>query len=325
MFAIATVNQPMMQKGNHKMTIKTYKDFPDFYANPFIQSIAKNKKWTVSTPDKVPIDMVRLKYENEIYGAFLPNDLCLTTLENVVNEIPTANNNAYYFDYLEDNAIVLDVEPKCPEAIKQQFMQMNYIYGETSMSGKGIHLIFNIPKCIEKYPIAQQKIALKEKHGYYEILLCHYVTFTRNMLPPATGHDTIDNVFETLCRQQKESNRKATDVEIDKPEIPKEERLLQTLSHLNYSKKPEDFYDDMSKYEYGLTGFFYNKLKRQIALPHYLTHTYTDNEKAWLLYQITSEKLPHRAKHDETRDGLPWLLYLAEEIIAKDTKKKKKK
>ena len=47
-------------------------------------------------------------------------------------------------------------------------------------------------------------------------------------------------------------------------------------------------YDDMSKYEYGLTGFFYNKLKRQIALPHYLTHTYTDNEKAWLLYQITS-------------------------------------
>ena len=297
--------------------------FPTFRENTFIQTIANDKRWTVSTADKVPIDMHILKYRNEIKGAFHASDLCLMTLDEVNEIIPNASNHAYHFDYQITNAIVLDIEPKCPEILKKSFLEMNYIYGEISLSGKGLHLIFPVPECFDNYPIAQQKKVLKEEHGYYEFLLYHYVTFTHNMLPEATGTNTIDTVFETLCRKQKESVKTDTDINLTKPEIPKEKTLLKTLCHIEYKKTPNDFYGDMSKYEYGFTGFYHSKLKKQIQLPHYKSHTYTDNEKAWLLYEIAMQKLEHRANHDENRNGLPWLLYLAQEIIAKDITRNK--
>ena len=36
---------------------KTYKNFPEFYENKFIQSIKDIEKWTISDNEKMPIDM----------------------------------------------------------------------------------------------------------------------------------------------------------------------------------------------------------------------------------------------------------------------------
>ena len=97
--------------------------FPKFRENTFIQTIANDKRWTVSTADKVPIDMHILKYRNEIKGAFHASDLCLMTLDEVNELIPNASNHAYHFDYQITNAIVLDIEPKCPEILKRVFLK----------------------------------------------------------------------------------------------------------------------------------------------------------------------------------------------------------
>lgn len=301
---------------------KTFKDFPDFYNHPFIQSIANNQKWTVCDNNKKPIDMFSYMYKHQITGALFTNNLSLVSLPELCNIIPDATNNTYYMDALVDNFVVLDIEKTCPDKIKTKLLSTPYIYGETSLSGKGYHLIFSTPDCFKDYPIAQKKVVLREEHGYYEILLQHYVTFTRNMLPPATGTTSFENIFKQLAVNQKDTQKQNIDVQNLKPNnIPFENDILFILNHLSYKKTINDFYNDISKYEYGFVGFLYYKLKNLIKTPKYKkAHIYTANEKAWLLYLAASNQIPYRPKHDELRNNLPWLLYLAEEIIAKDIK-----
>lgn len=301
---------------------KTFHNFDDFYNHPFIKSITDNEKWTVSDKDKKPIDMFAYKYRQQITGALFTDNKSLVSLPELCELIPNARNNAYFMDSIVDKFVVLDIEPICPDTIKQKLLKTKYVYGEISMSGKGYHLIYPLPNCFSKYPIAQKKIVMKEEHGYYEILLQHYVTFTRNMLPDATGGEDFEKIFEELASTQKETIRKDIDVQELKPnDIPLEKDILITLNHLDYNKTPIDFYNDMSKYEYGFMGFLYYKLKKQLALQDYKEHKYSDNEKAWLLYTVAKNKIPKRQKHDEYRNNLPWLLYLASEIIAKDENK----
>lgn len=300
---------------------KTYKDFKDFYEHPFIKSIENDKKWTVSDNTKKPIDIDWYRCCHQITGAVFQDERSLVTLKELCETLPHATNNAYYMDALTDNFVVLDIEKTCPETIKQEFLKTPYIYGETSLSGKGIHLIYPLPKSFAKYPIAQKKVVMREKHGYYEILLQHYVTFTRNMIPKATGQsDAFERVFEKLASNQVETNKNDVDVNDLKPDaIYQEEHILQMLDTVTYRKTPSDFFDDMSKYEYGFVGYFYNKLKNLLDLKKYKdNHAYTENELAWLVYMAVEKKIPHRPKHEEIRDELPWLLYLAREIIAKD-------
>lgn len=301
---------------------KTFRDFNDFYNHPFIKSIADNEKWTVSDNNKRPIDMFVYKYRHEVTGAIFTDNKSLVSLSELCNLIPNAKNNAYFMDSLTDNFVVLDIEPTCPKDIKEKLLLTPYIYGEISLSGKGYHLIYPIPSCFSKYPIAQKKIVMKEKHGYYEILLQHYVTFTRNMLPSAIGTENFDPIFEELASIQIETKRKDTDIQELKPDdIPLEKDILITLFHLDYKKTPADFYNDLSKYEYGFIGFLYYHLKKQLDINKYKIHKYSDNEKAWLLYTVAKDKIPKRQKHEEYRNNLPWLLYLASEIIAKDENK----
>lgn len=303
---------------------KTFHDFPNFYNHPFIQSIANNKRWTVCDNNKRPIDMFSYMYQQKITGAIFTDEKSLVSLPELCDIIPDAANNTYYMDTLIDNFVVLDIEKTCPDNIKQKLLSTPYIYGEVSLSGKGYHLIFPLPECFSKYPIAQKKIVMKEQHGYYEILLQHYVTFTRNMLPPSPNTTSFETIFEELASIQTETVRKDIDIQTLQPaNIPFYNDILAVLSHMDYKKTPEDFCNDMSKYEYGFIGFFYRKLKNIISIKKYKVHNYTDNERAWILYTLTKDKIRYRPKHDEFRNNLPWLLYLSGEIIAKDNSNKK--
>lgn len=303
------------------ISFNPYEYFKDFYQNPFIQSIKDNKKWTISDKDKMPIDIYALIYQHQIIGAKYTNEICLTDLDTICKEVPTAANHAYYLDALIDGFVVLDIEPKCPDDLKEKFMNLDYIYGEISMSGNGIHLIFPLPDCISEYPIAQKKIVLKEKHGYYEILLNHYVTFTRNTIKPASGSEKFETIFRELAKEQVDySAEKDVDVsELEPENIPFKDDIISLLVKQNYKKTPDDFENDMSVYEFARIGFLHYKLKQILKVSRIKkAHTYTDNEKAWLLFEAASQVIPHRAKHDEKRLKLPWLLFVSQQVIAKD-------
>ena len=303
----------------------TWRDFPQFYNNPVIQKLAILENWTVSDKNKRPIDMRAFIDKQELWGAAFDRGYNpLVDLKTLCDAIPNATNNAYYLDAERDGIVILDIEPSCPDNIKELFMGLPYLYGEVSMSGRGIHLIFNLPRMIlARYPNAQQKLALKEEHGYYEILMNHMVTFTRNTLPPAEFKNDIsifENVFELLA-QQATKTIKAEQLDassLDVEAIPYARTIINVLMGQNYYKHLSDFKFDNSKYEYNMAFFYNQRLERMIGKEWtFKDHTYTAEERAVMIYEIVKQKIDHRAKHDSFRNGMPWLLYITSTMIAK--------
>ena len=326
--------------------IPTWEDFPAFYENPVIKMLGPKEKWTVSTtktPDwmttdnnKMPIDMWVLQHENRIAGAkYGEGHNPLVDLNTLCQLIPSATNNAYNLDAIEDGVVVLDIEPGCPDNLKNQFMKLPYIYAETSMSGQGIHMVFELPEdIINDYPDVKIKSYLREQNGYFEILLKHMVTFTRNALPPSQAVFDISafrNVFEMLAMQAKPSSKA---IEMGTPEesidgIPYAEDLLQELDEIQYAKTIEDFPQkakhstapyDYSAYEFGMCSFYYSQLKRIIQQEPYNTNTYTNEEMASIVYAKVANTVEPRSKHNQMRCGMPWLLFTATRAIAKSNK-----
>lgn len=300
----------------------TYQDFPEFYENEFIKAIAPNEKWTVSDKNKVPIDMYALINEEKIWGMSLDRGYNPFVDLKTLNEIlPNAANNAYYLDALSDGFVILDIEPICPDAIKNELIKMPYVYGETSMSGKGYHLAFPLPDLIKKYPAAINKLALKHENKYFEILMNHMVTFTRNVLParsPEYKLSDFENIFELLASKATETIISNVDIKIedmDTDNIPYFDNIMNVLENQTYGKIAEDFGNDLSRYEFGCIGFYSKLLSRLLPDSKYKDHTYTDEEKALILYSIATKKIPHRDKHESVRNGMPWLLYLATKQI----------
>lgn len=325
--------------------IMEYTDFADFYNNPVIRELAGNKRWTVSTTkeivdkngkkkSKMPIDMYELINNERVWGcAWNRGHHPLVDLQTVCDTLPTATNNAYMLDATEDGYVVLDVEGRCPEFMKKEFLKLPYLYGEISMSGYGLHLIFKLPKKIlAKYPNAMTKASLQSKNKDYEVLMAdHFVTFTRNTLPPASGERSVkdfEQIFEALCRiQRKTVQAESMNVkDIDTSKIKDFDKIMNYLRKQEYGKTIEDFqYEnktgyDNSAYEHYASRFYYTRLKKLLSNPAYTGTDYSDEDKAIIIYSIAKERIPYREKHDETRAGMPWLMFIVTRMIAKTDK-----
>ncbi len=309
------------------MSYHTIQDFPDFYNNEFIKSISHNKKWTVSDKNKRPIDMTALITKNKIWGAAYDRGYNpLVDLKTLTGFLPDATNNAYNLNAYEDGYVVLDIEPICPPEIKADLLKLPYIYGEKSMSGKGFHLVFPLPKEIcNKYPVIQNKTKLQRQDRYYEILLIHMITFTRNTIPFPDASlikdiDAFNKIFEDLAKTAKSSapvkHFIVSDIKTD--DIPMYDKTIAVLSSQIYDKKPINFYNDMSRYEFGMASFYYHKLKR--LQQHYSYASagirYSDEQTATIIYKLLSSKLEPREKHATLRHDMPYLLYIATSLIA---------
>ena len=319
----------------------SWKDFPEFYNNDVIKRLAPNPLWTVSTTKapkegektKMPVDMHALINLGKMWGvAFDRGWHPLLDLPTLCDVLPDAINNAYFLDARRDKIVVLDIEPTCPDSLKQQFLQLPFLYGETSMSGKGYHLIFDLPEDLfNKYPNAQKaSIHTEPKNGYYEILQNHTVTFTRNIVPRSDNPKNIQefrNLYEMIAMQQKPAvtyDRLIASKALE--DIPNAEKIIYDMKQITYKKTIKDFpkidratqqvvgYDN-SAYEFGMSGFYYRILQQ--VLPNYTGYEYTDEDKAVLIYTVVESMIEYRSKHDQTRNGMPWLLYIASTVIRK--------
>lgn len=308
-----------------------------FLNSPYIKSIAGQKRWTISDRNKRPLDIVRLLsqedpnnpghfYGDFIRGALYPDERCLVSLYELIDRMPNAANFACYTpDALYEGHVILDVEPSCDESFKNWFLQTDYIYGEYSMSGRGYHFVYKTPECFKNYPIAMTKAKIQSLKKDYEFMLGgHYLTFTANLLPPATGSRSIDHVFETLCSEQSLSEiAKDVNVMALKPEIPNEDMLLDGLLHYNRFKTLADFHNNFSSYEFSCCSRLFHQLKRLMKLPLYNPQQieYTENQMCWLVYMAAKNHIPFREKHNEYRvngnQKLPWLLWEATQVAAK--------
>ena len=303
-------------------------NYPEFYNHPVIRQIAADEKWTISTADKIPVDMYNLIYHRKVSGATFQDSRSLCTLDELIKALPHAPNHTYYLNAVESGFVIVDIEPSCPEEIKQELLQLPYLYGEVSNSGKGYHLVMPLPKNFNNYPDVTGKPAIKEKHGYYEILLNHYAMFTKRTIPKATGNKNFEQLYGELAAAQKPAKR--TDFYLndfdENIDIPEKDRLLNALSDTQPKKTLNDFNGDESRYEFAVAMVYNTKLatvilalKKQIKAQetNVQPHEYTKEERAYLIYSALKENLPYREKHNTIRQGLPWLLYLAQEVIAK--------
>lgn len=297
-----------------------YNMFPAFYGNPMIQDLAGKPYWTISDNSKKPIDMGALRVEQKLVGCLNYEDSTVTIRE-LLELIPNASNHAYRLDSDRDGYVCLDIEPSCPENIKKKLLQLNYVYGETSLSGKGLHLFFEEPDIIQKYPEALKKTVLKEKHKYYEVLRDHTVTFTRNVLRRPKGTKDFAELYEKLCKEVKPTVIKEFDYTSIEPEIERFDEIAMYLiqSTSQYTKTVDYFHGDHSALEFGFFAFVYRRLNNLLSTGLFKDTQYDDNQRMWILYLVCKDHLPfpHRKKHDEQRAGMPWLLYLCHEVIAK--------
>lgn len=323
---------------------KAIHDYPNFYNNPLIKLISKKPKWSFSNPEsKKPINVSDLKMllnsrdtRINVHGADFHKPDNMTTLDDLIDSVPNLPNHAYYLDCKTDGFIVLDIEKTCPKKLKDAFLKLPYLYGEYSLSGKGIHLIAPLPKNFKDFPDYMDQPKLQEKNHYYEILLTHWVTFTRNTLPKPMSKGEAGYTYEDIYKHLVSENHTAHNVNLDdfmdkKPKIKNEDAILSLMDEFKYSKTVEDFpqvgrLGDYSKYEFGMAAFLYWHMKYLIKnTPIFDVKDYNDNSYAWMVYELLQKRLEHRSKHDTFREGMPFLLFIAASAIAKSQTKYDKK
>lgn len=287
----------------------------NFIAHPIIKQLAIKPYWTINIDGKMPLNIVEYDKTKRLFGA--SSEACLTDVDNIlriVNAIP--DHLTYHLDAIRDNIVVLDIEPQCPDDVKNQLLQLPFIYGEISMSGKGYHLVFPCPALDE---ITVNKVVMKEEHKWYEILIHHYVTFTYNMIEPEYNSNNAPVQFQTiwdeLRKNQKLVSKREIDVNIKQIDLdfPQHDLLFESVIRnfrQRFHKKPIDFGNDMSRYEFAVIGSVRYSLITMLDLPIFAKKTkLTEEQQIALVYNIVKEILDHRAKHDEIRDGKPMLLY----------------
>lgn len=287
----------------------------DFINNETIRNLSTKPYWTVNIDGKKPLDILEFDKSGTIRGA--KSEQCLTDLDNllrIVNSIP--KQFVYSLDAARDNIVVLDIEKTCPDDIKNKLLQLPFLYGDISMSGKGCHLVFPCPPLDE---VTIKKVAMKEEHGYYEILLHHYVTFTNyTIFPQFTAENAPVNfteIWDDLRQKQHDTVKQDFDTDIDTvdldfPLYETIEEAVITNFRNRFKKTPEDFHNDLSRYEFAVIGSIRYSLNLVLSFPIFERTVKLDElQRIAMIYRIVTKILPHRKKHEELRDGKPLLLY----------------
>lgn len=292
----------------------------DFINNIAIKQLASRPFWTINK-EKMPVDFYAFKNTGKIYGATGPESLA--TLYEILDffmnlDTPMLPSTfVYSLDCKRDNIVILDIESKCPENIKQKFFsQLPFCYADVSMSGKGMHMMFPCPELDE---ITEKKIVMKEEHGYYEILLNHYCSFTLNTIYTEKGRwknqNEFLNIWNELKSKQKICTIQAIDFDknfkIDKKRIEPVVTAVASNMKVRILKTPSDYENDYSRYEYAMTCVVKNALEILLGMPLFASLNITFEEKLYIIYLTVKDIVPYRPKHDEIRDDMPWLIYLA--------------
>ena len=318
--------------------------FPHFYGNPAIMAMADDRNWTVSDKDKRPLNAQALVYRGKIFGARAAEaDRDLLTLTEMSTYMPWAANCACYFQSARTGTLVLDIESDCPDHVKRRLLALSRyaLYTETSMSGQGYHLILRLPDNFHDFPDAAGRTVLKHPEGWYEILLDHWVTFTRNPIDPALVNAavadpahaelTIENVYAEMASSTRASAadgaavsanlRDILDPGLDERTRDLEETIVNAAvrEHVRiYAKTLADFSDDHSRWEFSNLSALARRIAEQCIAQRGAGRLVGDvdgNQATRMLYHAAQLVIPHRAKHDGTRSGMPYLMYQAANCI----------
>jgi hypothetical protein len=319
--------------------------FADFYANPAVRALAGAARWTISgslgddpddptTTRKAPIDLRALLDRNWLRGAWTLDEQCLVVLDELTDRLPAATNTAFYLRALTDGLMVIDIEPDCPPEVSAQLLALPAVlYCEQSMSGLGFHLVTALPDNFHAFPVAAGKRVLREEHGWYEILLDHWVTFTRRppapdvlaraTAGPAEQFATVEALYAFLAQNARIPSASAADVDtgVEAPDIPGGGQIVRqaVAGARRRFKTLDDFDGDHSRHEFSVLGTLHHQLLNHLVEHMSVGRRFSSSDQAWLLFQAAQQVIPPRAKHNERRNGRPFLLDRAAAMVAQPT------
>lgn len=322
------------------MSIDPQKQFPEFYGNRVALALATAKRWTVSgrlgengSKGKAPIDMRHLLDTGRVRGAWATDAQCLVDLAELTGRLPDAANAAFYLQASTDGLVVIDIEPGCPSEVARNLLALpGAVYIETSMSGKGYHLVTPLPANFGQFENAIGKRVLREEHGWYEILIEHWVTFTRRPIDPDVRAEagsvdlaqadfgSFEDLYESLAKVAKPSRSVSLgDTADEQPKIADSKQIIQKTctAAADHLKTPDAFNNDMSRYEFSVLSVLHRQMHQHLVTAGFINRTkYSLSDRVWLLYLAAKEVLPPRDKHREQRNGRPFLLHRAAEMVA---------
>jgi hypothetical protein len=316
--------------------------FPHFYTNPAIRLLGRFSRWTVSgrlgndtdAKGKAPIDIRALLDGGRVRGAWAVDENCLVTLGELTQRLPAAANAAFYLRAPTDGLLVIDIEPGCPDEISANLLALpGILYAETSMSGRGYHLVTALPEDFYQHRAAASKRVLREAHGWYEVLLDHWVTFTREpiseeVMTRARNTDlatvpftSVDDLYASLgeAAVAATATSAAVNTSATVPEITDSREIIERTiaGAAPRFKTLEQFAGDNSRFEFSVLGVLHREMRRHLVRFGFVNRvTFSQDDQAWLLYQATLQALPNRPKHSELRNGRPFLLDRAAAMIA---------
>lgn len=347
--------------------------FPEFYTNANIRSsLAPQRLWTVSDFDKRPVDIVSALDTspvcprccrpecNEVHGARISDAATqLLTLDELTTALPHASNVATHLDWRSSGLMVLDIEPDCPTEVTDQLLRLvtgnaaspqpAAVYSEVSGSGRGYHLLLPAPANLAHFPRAAQAIKLQHPKRWYEVLLYHWITFSRTQIPaqrlvaaaaePKGEMLTWDGVFAQLVEiapggaatgggtpGQFDPALGLSDDDLDLAgmEIEVAQVVIENLCHEAGKDLVDDFYGDTSRWEMSRLVRIAAVAQSKLHLRHSINRitgataeTPEQNEQQLLrvVHYVARKSLPSRAKHDERRAGASYLLMRCAEAL----------
>lgn len=307
-------------------------------------------RWCVSK-NKIPLDIFALK-KNLEWGASDKRSHSSYGTYQEAAEIGAKKGNlptTLYVDTAQQSIYVIDIEKTCPAEIRQQILLAlhdSIIYVERSLSGKGYHLIIDMP--------SQNSLPTAKYKKWFEILTNHHCTFTMDEIDIKTAfYEHIDtNEFITdddndvdLLNALKTSispydfynligsdavklnlTENSTFEEYKKVAATFDNRhadLFGLMCDMDYNKTVDsDFHGDYSSYEFGYASKLHYLLKRlsqdmiDADCNHY-TIDMTKEQSVMLVYMVLKQMMAPRDKHKEYRNGLPWLLYTSLQVYSK--------
>ena len=312
--------------------------FPYFYANEAIAELSRHQAWSVSDNNGRPLDIVGLMATGRVYGASPDHfDTSLMTLPQLSHALPNAANCAYFASFARDEVLVFDIEKTCPPELALALLRLPHSYGEVSRSGKGFHIIVEAPDDPELRRRLRNTptTALRAEGGVYEILVEHWVTFTRhpitqdhiNWLTERAGDNYVDDIDLTSMLTSLlddydrpmlrfDSSDAVDAVGIDQArQAPLYAEILAQMCAHPFEADVDDYEGDHSRFEFAAMNWFYHQF---VAAAGQLgrVNDYDDATRAVLIYDACTETLPHRDKHDTPRAGMPYLLYSASRCVA---------
>lgn len=215
--------------------------------------------WTLSTKDKFPVNFIETIRQNKIVGLTARNKtqtvdyytLCKYILDTAIITMT-----------IPEGYMIVDVEGYASDKLKNYCRTLNPIYAETSMSGKGMHLLFEYPKNYTKYPNAMNRSIIKVKDQGYEILFDHACIFTGNEIQ-TTGKHSVDELYASAAKRVAEVkdiiiNNFEPLTEADRPVV---EYLMNSGLYSKNIFKRNDGSIDTSAFDFATVANWYNMIK----------------------------------------------------------------